>query len=100
MKKDYGKIIKEAMDRNGITQTELSRRTGLTMTSISRYIHGSRTPRLEIMERIAKELNIPFKIDKTESESQEYKIILDMIKLHNRNLSIEDRMKLINELSK
>ena len=44
------------MNRRGLSQKELSIKVGVTEAAMSYYVKGSRTPRGEILARIAKEL--------------------------------------------
>lgn len=39
---DFRAVIRAAMDADGITQTELAKRTGLTQSRISQYLSGQR----------------------------------------------------------
>lgn len=49
-----GKQIKELMDEKGMTQKQLALKTGLTESSISRYINGSRYPSAKSYFKIIK----------------------------------------------
>lgn len=51
--------VKELMTLQNMTQKELSRRSGITEASISRYLNGERTPRIDIIINFAK----VFKVD-------------------------------------
>ncbi|MCR5251816.1 MAG: helix-turn-helix domain-containing protein [Lachnospiraceae bacterium] len=48
--------IKEMIDQKGITQKELSEKTGITESAISNYVRGSRVPRGANLMKIAKVL--------------------------------------------
>lgn len=56
---DYGRRIKEARERAGMTQEELGKAIGVTGVTIMRYERGQRQPRFKQMERIADALDVP-----------------------------------------
>lgn len=41
----FGKRLKEAIKSEGLSQAEVSRRTGITEASICQYVHGRTYPR-------------------------------------------------------
>ena len=45
------------MKRNGLSQKELARKVGVTEAAMSYYVRGDRTPRSDVLTRIAKALN-------------------------------------------
>ena len=47
----------------GLTQTELSEKTGISQADISRLENGSRNPSVAVLERIAKALNSTLRIE-------------------------------------
>jgi DNA-binding XRE family transcriptional regulator len=59
------KAMVDAREELGITQTELSERTGIQQANISRIENGSYNPSLQLLKRIAtglnKELHIEFR---------------------------------------
>jgi len=53
-----GKLIREARLRNGLTQTDLAKRVGLTQTAISEIERGLYAPNSLLLGRIARELGL------------------------------------------
>ena len=51
------KVI-ELMTTKNITQKDLSRLSGITETSISRYLNGSQRPRIDVLLNFAKALEV------------------------------------------
>ena len=49
--------VKELMESQNMTQKELSEKSGITEASISRYLNGERTPRIDIIINFAKVFN-------------------------------------------
>lgn len=50
--------LQEAMDEKGISQAELSRRTGITRTSISKYLRGTFKAKQNYLYILAKVLDV------------------------------------------
>ncbi|HCV55956.1 MAG: helix-turn-helix transcriptional regulator [Galactobacillus timonensis] len=53
----------EARNSEGLTQKELSQRTGITQADISRIENGTRNPSLEMLKRLAKGLGMRLKVE-------------------------------------
>lgn len=53
---EFGCRLRKIMFRNGITQEELSERTGIAQPRISRYLRGKNSPTFYVVDRIAKAL--------------------------------------------
>lgn len=50
--------VKELMKEKRINQKELAQLSGITESSVSRYLKGNRTPRIDIIVNFAKALNV------------------------------------------
>ena len=57
MMSKFTKRVKELMERDQISQKELAKLSGISESSISRYLSGSKEPRMDILTNIAKALN-------------------------------------------
>ena len=53
----FGTRLSKLMELNELSQKELASLTGVTESAISYYINGERTPRSDVLARIAKALN-------------------------------------------
>ena len=53
----------DARNREGLTQKELSDRTGITQADISRIENGTRNPSLGMVKRLANDLGMRLKIE-------------------------------------
>ena len=53
---EFGWRLRKIMYRNGITQEELSERTGIAQSRISNYLRGKNSPTFYVVDRIAKAL--------------------------------------------
>lgn len=60
MKREESLFIRrltQLMEEKNLTQVELAEKIGITNVTISRYLSGERKPRVEIVAKLAKELN-------------------------------------------
>lgn len=55
---DFSYRLSVLLDENNMTQTELADKVGTTNVTICRYLNGERTPRLDVVARIAYIFNI------------------------------------------
>ena len=93
----YEKVL-ILMDKNNITQKQLSQMTGIAESSISRYLHSEKMPRFDIVLNFAKALNVEasyFLEDKDNSESA-YAYIATAVARKGNELTPEEKNKLIS----
>jgi transcriptional regulator with XRE-family HTH domain len=57
---DYGKAIKTIRTLRGISQVDLSEKTGLSKSYLSKIENGQSIPSMEKLEKVASALKIPF----------------------------------------
>lgn len=55
---EFANILKNLMDKAGMTQTELAAKTGLSKPLISRYLAGKYAPKQQNIYLLAKALNV------------------------------------------
>ena len=55
---DFSNRLKTAMKTAKVSQKELAKRIGTTEVTISRYIHGTREPKIGTIQTIAEQLGI------------------------------------------
>jgi transcriptional regulator with XRE-family HTH domain len=92
--------VKELMNQENITQKELSELSGITESSISRYLNGERTPRIDIIINFAKALKVnPNYLicndDDLSKKETAYIQCHTMLARNKNNLSKTERDKLI-----
>ena len=56
-KREFGYRLKQIMFAKGITQDDLSEKTGIAQETLSRYIRGKNVPSFYITDKIAKALD-------------------------------------------
>lgn len=66
---EYGKIIKEARQKQGISQKELAETIGVTTRAIIYWEKGQRKISLELADKILNALHISLKIGEEKTEN-------------------------------
>lgn len=88
--------LKTKMKENNLSARQLSIKTGISETALSKYLSGVRTPHIEIVGRLAAALNTTsdylLGIEKNDSP---YEQIVTKIKENKKYLSNEEKMSLI-----
>lgn len=59
---NIGNALLKARKDNGLRQNVVAERTGLSQTYLSQIETGSKVPSVEVIEKLAKEYNMPFAI--------------------------------------
>ena len=100
MVKTWSQKVKELMEVKGINQKELSQLSGITEASVSRYLNGDRTPRMDIIINFARALGVSVEYllvdDKTPNQvNTPYENIAVAIARDGNNLTAEEMNKLI-----
>ena len=86
------------MKNQGINQKKLSQLSGITEASISRYLKGERTARLDIIINFAKALNVTTEYllnDDEETDLKPYQEIATAIARNGNSLTAEEKNQLI-----
>ena len=90
--------VSDLMTTKKITQKDLSRLSGITETSISRYLNGSQRPRIDVLLNFAKALdvNVEYLLEEERStQESSFTTIATAIARNGSNLTIEEQNKLI-----
>ena len=90
--------VSELMTTKKITQKDLSWLSGITETSISRYLNGSQRPRIDVLLNFAKALdvNVEYLLEEERStQESSFTTIATAIARNGSNLTIEEQNKLI-----
>lgn len=90
--------VKQLMNNQGINQKKLSQLSGITEASISRYLKGERTARLDIIINFAKALNVTTEYllnDDEETDLKPYQEIATAIARNGNALTAEEKNQLI-----
>ena len=90
--------VKQLMAIKGINQKQLSKLSGITEASVSRYLKGERTARLDIIVNFAKALSVTTEYllnDDEETEIRPYAEIATAIARNGGSLTAEEKNSLI-----
>ena len=92
--------VTKLMQERGITQKQLSQLSGITESSISRYLHRDQRPRMDIVVNIAKALHVEteFLLDEDEKCESAYNAIATAIARKGNELTPEEKNQLISLL--
>ena len=92
------KVI-ELMTTKNINQKDLSRLSGITETSISRYLNGNQRPRIDVLLNFARalEVNIEYLLEEERAtQESSFTAIATAIARNGNNLTPEEQNKLIS----
>ena len=89
--------VTNLMIERGINQKQLSQLSGITESSISRYLHSSQRPRMDIVVNIAKALHVEteYLLDDDEKSVSAYNSIATAIAREGKELTAEEKNELI-----
>lgn len=90
--------VLDLMEKNNITQKELAKNSGISESSISRYLSNNQRPRLDIVVNIAKALNVEttYLLDDEDKTVTAYKAISTAIARYGNELTPEEKNRLIS----
>ncbi len=89
--------VSQLMNERNINQKQLSQLSGITESSISRYLHSSQRPRMDIVVNISKALHVEteYLLDEDEKSESAYNSIATAIARKGNELSAEEKNQLI-----
>lgn len=93
-----GEKIRQLMETYNLSQKELAKKCNLTEGAISKYVNGERIPRVPVLIKMAKELNVSpdyFMDDKI----TEFVKIKSLVARNAGNLTDAQKMELMSILS-
>ena len=85
------------MKQRGISQKELAEKSGIAESSLSRYLHSEKRPRMDIVINIAKALEIEtqYLLEDDEKSESAYNYIATAVARKGNELSPEEKNRLI-----
>ena len=89
--------VTDLMNQRGINQKQLATLSGITESSISRYLHSEQRPRMDIVVNIAKALHVEteYLLDEEEKSESAYNSIATAIARKGNELTPEEKNQLI-----
>lgn len=91
----WAEKVKKLMSEKGFNQKKLSEKSGITEPSISRYLKGERTPRIDIVVNFAKALDVDINYLLDEEHMSGIQDIKVAIARHGNPLTEEEQNELI-----
>lgn len=90
--------VLQLMTERGISQKQLASLSGITESSISRYLRSEQRPRVDVVINIAKALHVDPQFllsDEEQSDESAYSTIATAIARKGKELSLEEKTELI-----
>ena len=89
--------VSTLMEQRSINQKQLSQLSGITESSISRYLHSDKRPRMDIVVNIAKALKVEtdYLLDDDEKGKTAFSSIATAIARKGNELTPEEKNELI-----
>lgn len=60
---DLGRAVREQRQRQGLSQGELGRRSGMTQSAVARFEAGGTVPTIPVLERLARALDLDLRVE-------------------------------------
>lgn len=94
---DWKEKVADLMDHRGINQKQLAQLSGITESSVSRYLHSDKRPRMDIVVNFAKALHVEteYLLDENEKSESAYNSIATAIARNGNELTPEEKNQLI-----
>ena len=94
---DWNEKVRVLMENKNMTQKDLSLKSGITESSISRYLRGNKHPRMDILVNLAKALEVEtnYLLDDNEKLDSAYNTISTAIARNGKDLTDDERRKLV-----
>lgn len=94
---EWKEKVRALMAERSMTQKQLSKLSGITESSISRYLHSEQRPRMDIVVNIAKALHIEteYLLDDDEKSESAYNAIATAIARKGNELTPDEKNQLI-----
>lgn len=98
---EFGERLLLVLKEQEMTQRELAEKINLNETALSRYVNGSRKPRMDILVNIARALNVSveYLTGKEEREIQ-YQEVKNVLCRNLAKMSSEQRLELMEILAR
>ncbi|MBQ6035747.1 MAG: helix-turn-helix transcriptional regulator [Lachnospiraceae bacterium] len=97
---DFSKRLSCILAERGLTQRELANMCGVDEASMSRYVNGSRKPCMDVLVRIAGELNVSVEYLTGKEEETSFKEIKHLLCSNLCRFTDEQRLELMEMIAK
>ncbi len=92
----WNKMVLDLMEKKGINQQQLAKMSGITASSICRYLKSDKTPRMDVVINVAKALQVEtdYFLSEEEKGQSAYNVIYSAIARKGEELTPEERYQL------
>lgn len=98
---EFGGRLMLVLKEKEITQRELAEKIKINETALSRYVNGSRKPRMDILVNIARALNVSVEYLTGEEEKEiEFQEIKNVLCRNLSTMSPDQRLELMEILAR
>ena len=98
---EFGERLLLVLKEKGMTQRELAEKININETALSRYVNGSRKPRMDILVNIARALNVSVEYLTGKEESEiEFQEVKNVLCRNLYTMSSEQRLELMEILAR
>lgn len=97
---NFSRRLSDLLDENNMTQTQLAKEVGTSNVTICRYITGERTPRIDVLTKIANVFNVSLDYllgltnESDEKEKHQNTLNYNIEKTIRQIYNIDDKTKL------
>ena len=90
-------MVLDLMKQKGVNQKQLSKLSGITESSISRYLNSDKTPRMDVVVNIAKALQVEtdYFLKEEDKGQTAFNVISTAIARKGGELTAEEKNRLI-----
>ena len=97
---EFGKRLSCILAQRGLSQREFARMTEVDETSLSRYVNGTRKPCMDVLVRIAANLNVSVEYLTGSEEEISFTEIKHLLCSNLSHLTDEQRLELMEMIAK
>lgn len=98
---EFGERLLFVLKEKEMTQRELAEKININETALSRYVNGSRKPRMDILVNIARALNVSVEYLAGNEESEiEFQEIKNVLCRNLYTMSKDQRLELLEILAR
>lgn len=99
MNNDFGDRLSFILSEKQISQREFAEKIGVSDVSISRYMHGTRSPRMNILRKMAEVLGVSAsELIGEVGEMDEYILLKTLIKRNASMMTKKQKIDVVNLL--
>ncbi|MBO4750723.1 MAG: helix-turn-helix transcriptional regulator [Lachnospiraceae bacterium] len=94
---NWNQMVLDLMKQKGVNQKQLSKLSGITESSISRYLNSDKTPRMDVVVNIAKALQVEtdYFLKEEDKGQTAFNVISTAIARKGGELTAEEKNRLI-----